>query len=157
MVKFAPARAIWQVLRKGSGGTSKSTQAFSSNASRSSEGGLQVPDIPVGIDGGNEKGGDGGDHETLIVSSSVGGDHIMSERSSNGIGDRGHHVLTAEDAEKQIDVAIAEEADMQLDYPSDGWEPEDEYEDQALLSDVNSDEENAGEENWQAGFDPQSD
>ena len=43
--------------RKGNGGTGESVQqsmrVFFSNASQSSEGGLPVPDIPVGIDGGN--------------------------------------------------------------------------------------------------------
>ena len=90
----------------------------------------------------------------LMVSSSVGGDHIMSKRSSYDIGDSGHRGLTAEEEEMQIDVAIAEEADMQLDYPSDGKESDEEDEDQASPHDVNSFEESASEENWKAGCDP---
>jgi len=43
---------------------------------------------------------------------------------------------------------------MQLDYPSDGRESKEEDEEQASPSDVNSDEESAGEDNRQAGCDP---
>ena len=105
------------------GGTGESAQqsirTFFSKAPQSSAG--IVPVSPVGTDDG-QKGGHGGDHETLIVSSGASGDHIMGERNSEISGDGGHHhKLTAEDEERQTDLAIAEDERMQLE---DEWEPE---------------------------------
>ena len=56
----------------------QSIRIFLSKVPQLSEG--IVPVIPVGINDG-KKGGNGGDHETLIVSSGVSGDHIMGERT----------------------------------------------------------------------------
>ena len=62
--------------------------------------------------------------------------------------------MFAEEEDIQLDVMIAKEEDMQLDdRPFDEREPEEEGEDQAILSDVNTDEESVDNEDWQAGCD----
>ena len=100
----------------------------------------------------------------------------MSESSSNDINDGGHHgtssgrhngvnghgrpskmdntidAMIAEEEDMQRDVVSVEEEHIQLDYLLD--EPEEEGEDQAIPSDVNTDEESVDDENWQAGCDP---